>query len=266
MKQRLFFALLSLAMTGSLRAQLEKDASDFYLIGTAEGCDLMETPISPAENHYIRINGTSTIDKDGTLTGTISITAEGQSDASVRGVFSARQSEWRRNLELELLKIAPTAEIIDIQHTDPDRYLEQPVSITYKYRIPHFAVVENDAIEFIPLTARNFYSRAMSHLFFDFSKETRQQPFSDRCSRLIQIQETITLPYEYKQFHYPMVDGIADPAASFGCGFQMEGNKLTFGESLLFGKRLYDADDWMPFRASAMNQIKVSQTPVILTK
>lgn len=237
-----------------------------YLIGTAEGCDLMETPISPAENHYIRINGTSTIDKDGTLTGTISITAEGQSDASVRGVFSARQSEWRHNLELELLKIAPTAEIIDIQHTDPDRYLEQPVSITYKYRIPHFATVDKDAITFIPLTARKFYSRAMSHLYFDFSQEHRTQPFSDRCSKLIQIQETITLPYEYKQFHYPMVDGIADPAASFGCGFQMEGNKLTFGESLLFGKRVYDADDWMPFRASAMNQIKVSQTPVILTK
>ncbi len=237
-----------------------------YLIGTEEGCDLMETPLSPAENHYIRIKGESTIDLAGNLVGTISITAEGQSDAAVRGVFSARQSDWRRNLELELLKIAPNAQILDIQHTDPDRYLEQPVSITYKYRIPHFAIVEKDVIEFIPLTARNFYSRAMSHLYFDFSKETRQQPFSDRCSRLIQIQETITLPYEYKQFHYPMVDGIADPAASFGCGFQMEGNKLTFGESMFFGKRVYDADDWMPFRASAMNQIKVSQTPVILTK
>ena len=63
-----------------------------------------------------------------------------------------------------------------------------------------------------------------------------------------------------------MIDGIADPAASFGCGFQMNGNKLSFGESLLFGKRVYEAKDWMPFRASAMNQIKVSQTPVILTK
>ena len=237
-----------------------------YLIGTAEGCDLMETPISPAEKHYIRISGASTIDKDGTLTGTISITAEGQSDASVRSVFSARQSEWRSKLELELLKIAPTAEIIDIWYTDPDRYLEQPVKITYKYRIPNFATVDKDAITFIPLTARNFFSRAMSHLYFDFSQEHRTQPFSDRCSKLIQIHEDILLPDEYKQFHYPMVDGIADPAASFGCGFQMEGNKLTFGESLLFGKRVYDADDWMPFRASAMNQIKVSQTPVILTK
>ncbi|MBO7100875.1 MAG: DUF3857 and transglutaminase domain-containing protein [Bacteroidales bacterium] len=237
-----------------------------YLIGTAEGCDLMETPISPAENHYIRISGESAIDKEGTLTGTISITAEGQSDASVRGVFSARQSEWRRNLELELLRIAPSAEILDIQYTDPDRYLEQPVKITYKYRIPDYAVVSKDVIEFIPLTARNFYQRAMGHLFFNFNQEQRTQPFSDRCSRLVDIRETVTLPFTPSKFHYPMVDGIADPAAAFGCGFQMEGNKLTFGEQVVFSKRLYEAQDWMPFRAAAMNQLKVAETPVILTK
>lgn len=237
-----------------------------YLIGTAEGCDLMETPISPAENHVIRISATNNIDKDGTMTGAITIMAEGQSDASVRGVFGPNQSDWRRNLELELLRIAPNAEILDIQYTDPDRYLEQPVKITYKYRIPGYATVSKDAIEFIPLAARNFYSRAMSHLFFDFSQAERTQPFSDRCSKLIQISDAIILPDEYKQMHYPMVDGIADPAASFGCGFQMNGNKFSFGESLMFGKRRYEASDWLPFRASAMNQIKVSQTPVILTK
>ena len=237
-----------------------------YLIGTAEGCDLMETPVSAPEKHYIRINGESAIGLDGTLTGTISITAEGQSDASVRGVFNARQSEWRRNLELELLKIAPNAEILDITYTDPDRYLEQPVKITYRYRIPNYAVVGKDVIEFIPLTARNFYSRAMSYLYFNLGPTERTQPFSDRCSKLIQIQETVTLPFAPKQFHYPMVDGIADPAASFGCGFQMEGDKLTFGESLVFSKRVYEAKDWMPFRACTLNQIKVSETPVILTK
>ncbi len=237
-----------------------------YLIGTEEGCDLMETPISPAENHYIRISGESSIDPIGNLIGTISITAEGQSDASVRGVFSARQADWRRNLELELLQIAPNAQILDIQHTDPDRYLEQPISITYKYIIPNYATVGKDVIEFIPLTARGFFNRAMTHLYFDFSKETRTQPFSDRCSRLVQIQETITLPFAPSKFHYPMVDGIANPAASFGCGFQMEGNKLSFGESLMFGKRLYEASDWPAFRASAMSQMKVAETPVILTK
>ena len=237
-----------------------------YLICTAEGCDLMETPLSPAENHYVRINGESTIDAEGNMTGTISITAEGQSDAAVRGVFSARQSEWRHNLEAELLRIAPTAEIIDIKYTDPDHYLDQPVCITYTYRIPHYATVGKKSIEFIPLTARNFFSRAMSHLYFNFDAEQRTQPFSDRCSRLVQINETVTLPAEYSQFHYPMVDGVADHAASFGCGFQMEGNKLTFGEQVVLGKRLYDAADWGPFRASAMAQLKVARTPVILTK
>ena len=63
-----------------------------------------------------------------------------------------------------------------------------------------------------------------------------------------------------------MVDGIADPAASFGCGFQMKDNKLSFGEQVVFGKRLYEATDWPAFRASARAQVKVSETPVILTK
>ena len=237
-----------------------------YLIGTAEGCDLMETPISPAEKHYIRIVGESSIDMDGTLTGTFTVTAEGQSDAAVRGVFSAPMSQWRTNLERELLRIVPTAEILDIQHTDPDRYLDQPVSITYRYRIPHYASVDKEVISFIPLTARNLFSRAMSHLYFNLSPETRTQPFADRCSRLVDIRETVTLPYAPSQFHYPMVDGIANPAASFGCGFQMEDNKLHFGEQAVFGKRVYEATDWPAFRASAKAQMQVSETPVILTK
>ena len=237
-----------------------------YLIGTAEGCDLMETPISPAENHYIRILGESTIDNEGTLTGTLTVTAEGQSDAAVRGVFSARQSEWRANLELELLKIAPNAEILDIKYTDPDRYLEQPVKITYTYRIPHYALVGKDVIEFIPLSARGFYRRAMGHLYFNLSQEKRTQPFSDRCSRLVDIRETVSLPFAPTQLHYPMVDGVANPAASFGCGFQLEGNKLSFGEQAVFGKRVYEATDWTAFRASATAQKKVAATPVILTK
>lgn len=237
-----------------------------YLIGTAEGCDLMETPISPAQNHYIRIIGESAIDMEGTLTGTLTITAEGQSDAAVRGVFSAPQSQWRSNLERELLSIAPNAEIVDIQYNDPDHYLDHPVSITYTYRIPHYATVDKNVISFIPLSARNFYRRTMGHLNFNLKPETRTQPFSDRCSRLVDIRETVTLPYAPSQFHYPMVDGIADPAASFGCGFQMEGNKLSFGEQAVFGKRIYEASDWPAFRASAMAQLKVSETPVILTK
>ena len=237
-----------------------------YLMGLPEGADLMYTPLSAPENHYIRIKAETEIGEDGTLSGFITITAEGQSDRAVRGVFSARTAEWMRNMEFELLKIAPGARISKIQHTDNDKYLQQPVTISYHFSIPDYAVVDKNTLIFTPLSARNFYSRAMSHLFFDVTPESRTQPFSDACSRLVEIKETITLPAEYKQLHFPFINGVANPAASFGCQYWMEGNTLTFAESSLFGKRVYDADDWHCFRQAVANQNKLAETPVILTK
>ena len=238
-----------------------------YLMGLPQGADLMETPVSPAENHYVRISGTSKIKKNGTLEGTFTVTAEGQSDAAVRGVFKARQSEWQRNLELELLRIAPNAVIKKVTHTDEDRYLEQPVSITYKYSIPNYAIVDGDNIVFIPLTARGLYRRAMGHLHFDTTLTERTQPFSDRCSRLVEISETITLPAEYKTMDYNAhIDGVVSPAVNYGCGFRLDGKTLVFGESAMFNKRVYDAADWPAFRQAVANQKKVAATPVVLKK
>ena len=238
-----------------------------YLMGLPNGADLMETPVSPAENHYLRINGNTKIKKDGTLEGTVNITAEGQSDAAVRGVFKARQSEWRRNLEKELLRIAPNAEIKNITYTDEDHYLDQPVSITYTFSIPNYAIVDGKKLVFIPLTARNFYRRAMSHLKFDTTIVERTQPFADRCSRLVEISETITLPDSYSTMHYAAeVNGVVAPAVNYGCGFQLDGNKLTFGETAMFNKRVYEASDWPPFRQAVRNQKVVASTPVILYK
>ncbi|MBP5190040.1 MAG: DUF3857 and transglutaminase domain-containing protein [Bacteroidales bacterium] len=238
-----------------------------YLMGLPNGADLMETPTSPAENHYLRIIGDTKIAKDGTLTGTITISAEGQSDAAVRGVFKARQSEWRRNLELELLRIAPNANIKKINYTDEDHYLDQPVRITYTFAIPNYAIVNDDDIIFIPLTARNLYSRAMGHLNFDTTATHRSQPFSDRCSRLVEIRETITLPAEYKTMTYnQQIEGVASPAVNYGCGFQLEGNKLIFGENAMYNKRVYDAADWPAYRQAVRNQKVVASTPVLLKK
>ena len=237
-----------------------------YLMGLPEGADLMYTPISAPENHYVRINAATTISAEGTLSGSITITAEGQSDRAVRGVFNCRTAEWRRNLEVELTKIAPNARITGVRYTENDKYLSQPVSITYNFVIPKYATFDENTLIFIPLSARNFYSRAMSHLYFDEKNMTRTQPFSDACSRLVEIKETVTLPAEYKQLHFPFINGVANPAASFGCQYWMEGNTLTFAESALFGKRVYNAADWQPFRQVVANQKLLATTPVILTK
>lgn len=237
-----------------------------YLMGLPQGADLMYTPLSDPENHYVRINATTVIDEKGTLTGKITISAEGQSDRAVRGVFGGRMAEWRTNLETELLRIDPRATITGITHTDNDRYLDQPVSIEYTFVIPKYAIVDKGTLAFIPLSARNFYRRAMSHLSFDVTPTTRTQPFADATSRLVEITEKITLPQEYSQLHFPYVYGVADPAASFGCQYWMDGNTLTFAETVMLGKRVYEASDWTVFRQTVGNQKMLATTPVILTK
>ena len=168
---------------------------------------------------------------------------------------------------MELLRIAPNALIKKVTYTDEDTYLEHPVSITYKYSIPNYAIVDDDNLVFIPLLARNLYSRAMGHLYFDTTATERTQPFADRCSRLVEINETITLPAEYKTMKYnAMIDGVVSPAVNYGCGFQLDGKKLIFGESAMYNKRVYDAVDWPAFRQAVANQKKVAGTPVILSK
>ena len=81
-------------------------------MGLPEGADLMVTPISDPENHFFRINGKSEILTDGTLKGEFALTAEGQSDAAIRRMFTSYyKSEWEKSVEKELLKVAPQAEV-----------------------------------------------------------------------------------------------------------------------------------------------------------
>jgi len=76
-----------------------------YLMGLPEGADLMITPISAPVNHFFKIYGNSEIHTDGTLVGEFLLTAEGQSDASIRRMFtSGYRTEWDKNLEKEFIK------------------------------------------------------------------------------------------------------------------------------------------------------------------
>ncbi|MCK5170774.1 MAG: DUF3857 and transglutaminase domain-containing protein, partial [Bacteroidales bacterium] len=89
-----------------------------YLMGVPEGADLMITPISSPENHPLKITGITNILEDGTLEGSITISADGQSDASLRGMFTRNfKSNWDRTLENELRNISGDIEIINMTYS-----------------------------------------------------------------------------------------------------------------------------------------------------
>ena len=238
-----------------------------YLMGLPKGADLAETPVSAPENHYVRITGKSELLADGTLVGEFTITAEGQSDAAVRSVFSARRSEWRRNVEMELTRVAPQAQITSVTYTDNDTYLKQPVKMTYKYRIPGYALVSDKELIFTPLLAKGVFSRAMGHLGVNVKEEKRQYPFKDRCSRLLEVKETVKLPAGFTtQSPLPERQKVDGKSVTYDGGYTLQGNSLTFEQKASYGKRVYEASDWSDFRNAVMAQQNFSLYELIFVK
>lgn len=238
-----------------------------YLIGLPEGADLMETPTSPSENHYLKIKANSSILSDGTLEGTMLIEAEGQTDAAVRNIFLRNyKSEWNKALEAELLRIHPATEILSADYGDPVDYLSGPIRIHLKYRIPRYAFVGRNELIFVPFLATDFLSRAMGHLSIDSRLEERKYPFRDRCSRMVDLDETITYPDGFQ----PVLPDVSN--TSLGCNsfyngyYKIVEGAIQLKQEVMLEKRVYEAHEWPQFRSVIINQKRMGEVPLVLRK
>ncbi len=236
-----------------------------YLMGLPEGADLMVTPISSPENHFFKITGESEILNDGTLEGEFLLTAEGQSDASIRRMFTSNfKTEWRKSVENELLKISPQATIVDIDYGKPYEYLSENIHIKVKYIIPDYAIVTNEEIIFTPLVASYLFKRGMSHLYMSTNITDRKFGFKDRCSRLVELSETVKLPAVGKLLPVDFVDKAGDETVSFEGEIELVGQTFTFSEKVILTKRIYEPGDWRSFKQVVEAQKEFATTPIII--
>jgi len=236
-----------------------------YLMGVPEGADLMITPLSAPENHFFRINGKSEILANGTLKGEFLLTAEGQSDASIRRMFTSNyKTEWSKSVERELLRVSPQAEIIEIDYGKPYDYQSDYIHITVKYKIPDYAIVTDEEIIFTPFVAANLFKRGMSHMYANANYENRKYAFRDRCSRLVELNETIKLPKKGKLITYDFDESIGDDITSFDGNIELKGRSLVISEKVRLAKRIYEAEDWDMYRKVVSNQKKIADTPIII--
>jgi len=238
-----------------------------YLMGLPEGADLGITPLSDPEKHYLRINGISQILPDGTLDGKYSVTAEGQTDASIRGVFTRNfRQEWSSAIEKEILRISPLAKIIEISYDDPWDYMAGPINIHMHLQIPDFAVVTDKEIIFTPLTASHFFRRGMPHLSFETDLRERKYNFRDRTSHSVELNEKITLPAQCTPAFLPDQAQSSGSGASSNGGYKLNGDHLSFSFTAAFNKRIYDPSDWPSFSKAVEIQNNFASSPVILER
>ena len=236
-----------------------------YLMGVPEGADLMITPISAPENHFFKINGESEILEDGSLVGEFLLTAEGQSDASIRRMFTGNyKTEWEKSVERELLRVSPQAEVLEMDFGKPYEYQKDFIHITIKYRIPNYAIVTDEEIIFTPLVVANLFKRGMSHMYANTDYEDRKHAFRDRCSRLVELNETIKLPSKGKLIAYEYDKSIGDEISSFEANIELNGKSLQISEKVSLGKRIYEAEDWDMYKKVVNNQKKFAETPIII--
>lgn len=239
-----------------------------FLLGIPGGADIMTTPVSPAENHYWKLNGSSRLDDEGTLEGEFTLEADGQSDANIRRAFTrSYQSSWKEYLPRVMYEVSPRAEILEQTMVDPGD-LSQPMRLRVKYRIPGYAVIGTDKIRFVPLLARNpFTDGVMSaELALDTSIAVRKYGFRTRCSKLVEVSEKVTLPSGWTVAAPAAPAAVKSPAAAFEAAYTLAGKTLTVRATHRMEKRLYDAADWPAFRAALTSRLSFMAQPVLLSR
>ena len=236
-----------------------------YLMGVPEGADLGETPVSDPSNHYLKMTGTTTIMSDGTLEGEYDVTAEGQTDAAIRGMFTrAYVADWAANVEKEVLRISPLAQMVKVTYDDPYNYLAGPIRMHFKIRIPDFATVAGDELIFTPLLATGFMKRAMPHTGFDTGLEERKFPFRDRTSHSVEMNEKITLPGIKEIVYSPQAQSGNGSGAQYNGMVKRENNVLTFAFNASFPKRIYQPEDWDSYKKAVAYQNSLASDPLIV--
>ena len=238
-----------------------------YLPGVPEGSDLCLTPVSAPENHYVRIKANNKLDAKGTLTGQFTITAEGQSDSNIRGMFTRGwQSQWKNMLESQLLNVSPKARLISVDYgKDPKDYQAAPIKITFRYEIPEYAIPGKEELVFKPMVMNNLYNQVKSYLRINTDLPERQYGFKDGCSRLVELDETIQLPKGYTLLNEAKNESKQSDAADFEGSLSQNGDKITLHQKLALKKRVYEAGDWDGFR-SAVNAHKSFGDYLIIKK
>lgn len=228
-----------------------------YLPGVPEGSDLCLTPVSAPENHYLRIHAKNRLDEKGNLKGSFTITAEGQSDANIRRMFTQGwQTEWTNQLESQLLAVSPKARMIKVDYgKDPKNYMAGPIRITFHYEIPGYALATSGEMVFKPMVMNNLYNQVKSYLRIDTSLESRKYDFKDACSRLVELTEEIDLPRGFRLVEGIHTESSVSDAADFNGSLSQNGSKIRLTQQLVLKKRVYEASDWEGFR-TAVNKHK----------
>ena len=237
-----------------------------YLMGVPEGADLATTPVSPAENHYLRYKVRSRLLPDGTLQGALSIEGEGQSDSSLRRFLSrGLRLNWRNGLESQLLSLYPSMKILSISYQDPED-ISLPIRFRLEFSIPDYAQFQEKRAFLKPFSSQLPFSGAFNAERFNLGPEIRKYPFKVRSSQLLEVDEEMELPQGYTLEERSRDGKVESANLRFSQSFSQKGKLLKIAKSYRLGLRIWPSEEWPSFRKALQEYKKANETLWILNK
>ncbi|MBN1421698.1 MAG: DUF3857 domain-containing protein, partial [Planctomycetes bacterium] len=222
------------------------------LKGLPEGSDLMTTPLSPPEDHPLRVELTTKLAADGTLEGRMEFSSDGQSDASIRRVYrGAARCDWPAIDRRWIAALDARAEVREVSRTDPDD-IGRPFALGLAFRIPGYARrLDDGSLLVTPLSARHPIGEALDadevRLAIDLA--TRRYPARIRCTKLVTLAERMTFPAGATVEGLPAAVAL-DGNGAFEATWKIEGGALVIAESLALRSRLIEPAVWPEARAA----------------
>jgi hypothetical protein len=125
-------------------------------------------------------------------------------------------------------------------------------------------LVSGNQMMFTPLSAGEIFKPFQGQLSIETGMKERKYPFRDRCSRKVEINESIMLPEIKKGIRIPGSILKTGEAASYQGGYSLANGALIFSGISVFSKRQYNPQDWPEYKAAVDAQNKFTEQPVII--
>jgi hypothetical protein len=106
----------------------------------------------------------------------------------------------------------------------------------------------------------------MGHLSLNTNLTERKFGFRDRCSRLVEISETVKIPAGFVSVKIENQTENKGQAASYKGSVIQDGDIITTKQTITLNKRVYEPNDWKDVKAAVDAQKAMAATPLILVK
>lgn len=233
------------------------EAEQGLVYGTPEGQDLTLSPFYPPEHNQLTYRGASRIDVDGALTTDITMDLKNSPCTAFRRSVARNRKPDQLGFIEEALAIAPNARLEEINFSDPFDYSEDS-QIEMKVAAAGYAPGSEKLRVFrLPLLARPLGSFVLPDFNYSLTPE-RKTGLRLRATRLVQFEETITLPEGWKAAKLPEAKKLESAGADLTFEASQEGSTLKYRLEIRVKNHIIPAEDYAGYKKAidALNELR----------